>query len=126
MHLADLAAVLAVPALVWTISYVLLAREFGRWNLLKVKIHESGHYTLAETLFYYSHFLRELPIDTLLACAVLWTYSVAGPRVLGMVGAAPALPLILGSFLLIVFGGSLSEDTGPKSSFMFSGMIAVS
>ncbi len=69
---------LIIPGIVWALSYLLLVREFGRWNLSGLPVHESGKYTLLQTVLYYSHFMRELPIDTLYAFAILWTYSAAG------------------------------------------------
>jgi hypothetical protein len=107
--LLNLAPIFAIPAIVWLVSYLLLAREFRTWNLLAVRIHESGKYTLAETVLYYDHFLRELPIDTLLACAILWSYSVAGFLVRENVSDARIPRLFLGIFLIIVFYGSVAS-----------------
>jgi len=108
-------ALLAVPVTFWVVSYLVLAREFRTRNLLQVRIHESGRYTLAETVLYYSHFLRELPLDTLFAWAVLWTYSAAGIKLRGSLPDAGFLRFAPGVFLAFVFGGSLLS-VGLKSS----------
>lgn len=55
------------PAAVLVGSYVLLAIHHGVWNLFPVVVHENGRYTLTETIFYFRHFVRELPVNTLIA-----------------------------------------------------------
>ena len=98
-----------IPALVWLISYLVLAAEFKTWRLGPLKVHETGKYTLRETVFYYNHFLRELPIDTLLAGAIAWSYAAGGAS---MDSVAPArfqwfyLPA-MAVFLAWVFAGSI-------------------
>lgn len=67
-----------IPLLIWGLSYFYLARYHRRWNLLRVPIHESGRYTLLETVFYFNHFLRELPIDLFYAAAMAWALRALG------------------------------------------------
>jgi len=55
-------ACFAVPALVLLASYAWLALDHGTLLLWGVVVHESGRYTLGETILYFSHFLREVPI----------------------------------------------------------------
>lgn len=76
---------LGVPALVLAGSYALIALRQGTWNLFPVLIHESGRYTLTETIFYFRHFVRELPVNTLVAIALgilgcLHSPLIAGDR----------------------------------------------
>lgn len=61
---------LGCPALVLVASYTLLALRHHAWNLFPVIIHEEGRYTLTETLLYFRHFVRELPVNTLIATAL--------------------------------------------------------
>lgn len=58
---------LGCPAAVLMGSYVLLAVQHGVWNVFPVVVHENGRYTLTETIFYFRHFVRELPVNTLIA-----------------------------------------------------------
>ena len=44
-------------------AYCWLAVDHGSPWLWNVAIHESGRYTLGETVFYFGHFLREIPTD---------------------------------------------------------------
>jgi hypothetical protein len=66
---------LSVPALVLLASYVWLALDHGTPLLWNVLVHESGRYTFGETVFYFSHFLREVP--TVVAYA-LFLLGVSG------------------------------------------------
>ncbi len=61
------AILLGGPAAVLLGSYVLLAVHHGVWNVFPVVVHENGRYTLTETIFYFRHFVRELPVNTLIA-----------------------------------------------------------
>ncbi len=54
---------ITLPLVLIAGSYAWLAIEHGTWALWTSVVHESGSYTLGETIFYYEHFLRELPID---------------------------------------------------------------
>lgn len=107
MSTVNVALIFIAPVLVWVVSYLLLVREFRTWNLLPLMIHESGAHTLSQTVFYYDHFLRELPIDTLLASAILWSYSaLAIPSGYALLDAS-VWRLGLGLFLMAVLWGSL-------------------
>ena len=111
--------ILGLPVLVWALSYMYLVAEFRTWDLRDVKVHETGRYTLTETIFYYNHFLRELPIDALLALAVLWSYSAAGLRLPARLGpdqqawSAAALAV----FLVVVVTGSIRR-VGLRATLM--------
>jgi hypothetical protein len=73
-----IALCLSVPAAVLTGAFIWLAidhRAFGLWNVV---VHESGRYTLGQTVFYVSHFLREIP--TVLAMA-LFIVSTSNARI---------------------------------------------
>lgn len=101
--------VLLVPLGIWLASYVYLARFHRRWNLLRVKVHESGKYTLLGTVFYFDHFLREVPVDTMYVLAIYWAYTSIGPpgpEAIGLTSSAPLFQVGLVVFLIAVFVGS--------------------
>ncbi|HET6847194.1 MAG TPA: hypothetical protein VFH29_10200 [Anaerolineales bacterium] len=102
-----LVAMAGIPVVIWLASYVLLSREVGRWNLSGMKIHENGKYTLIQTVFYYSHVLRELPHDTLMALAILWSYASIGIRLPTVFPDRHIAWLALGLFVLWIVVGSL-------------------
>ena len=52
MHLPPMVLNPGIPALVWLVSYLVLAAEFKTWRLGPLKVHETGKYTLRETVFY--------------------------------------------------------------------------
>lgn len=61
-------------------SYVWLAFAHETVRLAHVIVHESGRYTLAQTIFYFSHFLREIPVDIVMALfAVAAFEQLIGP-----------------------------------------------
>ncbi len=64
------ALLFGVPAAVLAGSYGFLAARHQTWNLFPVVVHENGQRTLLETIFYFRHFLRELPVCVFLAAAV--------------------------------------------------------
>ncbi|NIM96451.1 MAG: hypothetical protein GTO18_22350 [Anaerolineales bacterium] len=68
--------VLGIPLAVWICSYLYLSRYYKKWNLMNVKVHETGNYTLLQTIFYFNHFLREIVIDTLYVLCIFWVCTV--------------------------------------------------
>lgn len=66
-----LLACFAVPAVVLAACYAWLAADRGTLWLWDVVVHESGRYTLAQTVLYFGHFLRELPTDLAYALFLL-------------------------------------------------------
>ena len=59
-------------------SPLLVGGAAALWNVV---IHESGRYTLGETVLYHSHFLREIAVDLSMALFILAAASGAGlPR----------------------------------------------
>ncbi|MGE0126737.1 MAG: hypothetical protein AB7U82_01435 [Blastocatellales bacterium] len=54
---------LLTPLAILAFAYVWLAIDHGAPWLWEVNVHESGRYTLRETIFYFNHFLREIPVD---------------------------------------------------------------
>lgn len=64
--------VLGPPILIWLVSYIYLAFYHKGLNLFNINIHESGKYTLTQTIFFVDHFLRELLIDTFFVFCAYW------------------------------------------------------
>ncbi len=48
-------------------AYAWLAVEHGRVTLWSTPVHESGERSLSQTVLYFDHFLREVPVDVALA-----------------------------------------------------------
>lgn len=104
-----------LPALAFAGSYVWLAVDNGQWNLWPVVVHESGRYTLAGTVFYFSHFLREVP-----------TVLAYGLFLLGMSGAtrgtlvprnrARYLVLVAALLLVVVAFWAAARSDGLRSA----------
>ncbi|MCA9727033.1 MAG: hypothetical protein R3E12_12500 [Candidatus Eisenbacteria bacterium] len=64
------AIALAVPVVTLCGSYLYLTRLHGTWRLFSSVVHEDGRRTLLQTIFYFEHFLREVPVSAFLAIAV--------------------------------------------------------
>jgi hypothetical protein len=103
-----IAACLGIPAAVLLASWVWLALEHQTLGLWGVVVHESGRYTLGETIFYFGHFLREVPIAIAYA---LFLLSASGSATLDgpdrdRRGTSPARwAFLLGAGVLV--GGTL-------------------
>jgi hypothetical protein len=57
-----LALCFGVPAAILAASYLWLVLDHGTLLLWNVIVHESGRYTFGQTVLYFGHFLREVPI----------------------------------------------------------------
>jgi hypothetical protein len=68
-----------VPAATLLGAYMWMAHDHGTPWLLGVVVHENGRYTLAETMLYGRHFLRELPISGLYAAVSVGSFASYGP-----------------------------------------------
>jgi hypothetical protein len=97
------------PLLVLACAYAWLAWDHRTLWLFGTVVHEGGRYTLAETVLYARHFLRELPVAVLYAAAPAAAASAYGPRAT----TAPS-PLVRGAALLaaaLVVGGAWVETS---------------
>ena len=65
------AGCIALAMLVLVACYAWLAAEHRTIALWDVIVHESGRYTLGETVLYFAHFLREVPTDIAYALFLL-------------------------------------------------------
>jgi hypothetical protein len=59
-----------LAVLVLAAAYGAMTWEHGTALLWNVTVHEDGHRTLAQTLFYFEHATRELPLDLLLGVVI--------------------------------------------------------
>lgn len=70
---------LSIPVLTLSLSYLFLAIEHNNFNLLFVKVHESGKYTLIETILYFDHFSREMLICIVTAFSFSISFYLFAP-----------------------------------------------
>lgn len=85
---------LAIPLSLLAGAYIWLGLVHRTWNLWGETVHESGRYTLGQTIFFFRHFLREIPID--LAMGLICAAAVTGahptrqrrPMLAGLAGLA--------------------------------------
>ncbi len=73
------AALLLLPCLALAGAYLWMVRMYGRWDLWGVIVHESGLYTLGQTIFFISHFCREWPVKLVYLAAGLCLFRSAHP-----------------------------------------------
>ena len=93
--------------LLWAACYFYLAAYYRRWNISGINIHESRNRNLVKTIFFFNHFLREVPVDTLYVLAALWSIKTALPGLI--LAGEKAWPALLGMFLAFMiasFSGS--------------------
>ena len=103
------------PAVILAAAYAWLSIDHGTPALWSVIVHESGRYTLGQTVLYFHHFLREIP--TVVAMS-LFVAAVGGPAVATPVRAVLRLRggllaagiLIAGSITLVCL------ESGPRAA----------
>ena len=106
------AGCIALAMLVLVACYAWLAAEHRTIALWDVIVHESGRYTLGETVLYFAHFLREVPTDIAYALFLLGAGGgvarvsdatrPAEPgraRLVGWVALAAAVLLVVGALV---------------------------
>lgn len=100
-----------LPLLSACIAYLWMIRMYGQVNLWSVLVHESGKYTLAQTIFFTSHFCREWPVK-LVYLLIGWTLfraynppaalapgQASRARTLGFVSLAATVLLLVTTFV---------------------------
>ena len=102
-----LAVCFGLPTAVIAGSYLWLAVERGTPFLWNVVVHESGRYTLGGTVFYFGHFLREVPTVVAYSLFLMGVSgqvdaggSFASPRAVGLTALIFALTLVTGALLV--------------------------
>lgn len=102
------------PLFILFISYSYLAYEQGTPFFFNAHIHESGTYTLLETVFYFDHFIREIPVSVLTACVVAISFYLFSPLPLHdccrMVSVRKFTVPFLFFFLIVVIAGALLKN----------------
>jgi len=105
--LAGWAGVLGSAGLL-VVSYVVIAAYSSEAWLWPVIVHESGDRTLAQTVLYYEHAARELPLDLLLGAVIGGAARFALP---GRVGGRPVriglLAVLTAGVAAVIIGGTL-------------------
>lgn len=103
---------LGIPATVLLACYLWLAVEHGTLWLWPVVVHESGRYTFGQTVLYWSHFLREVPV---VAAYVLFLLGVSGAvpgdATGGLRVGGRAAVILLGGGVVLVAGALLATAT---------------
>jgi hypothetical protein len=116
------ATCLAIPLAVLVTAYAWLALEHGTLLLWHVVVHESGRYTLGETVLYFGHFLREVPIAVAYALFLLTASGRTELGGRGPVSAGACAPSSVWVFLLgaaALVGVALlvtARQAGPASA----------
>jgi len=117
MKFEKLKLLLLLPLLTYVISYMYLALYHAKPLIFDIIVHEGGTYTLLQVIFYASHFLGHVPVQTMLAFLFTGAYlcmtgSQATPYSKNTVWM---LFIALASFLILSFILSLTmfgfEDT---------------
>lgn len=90
-----------VPVLVLAGAYLWLAWDHRTLWLFGAVVHEGGAYTLAETLLYARHFLRELPVAVIYAAAPAAAAAAYGPRATTAPSARVRVVALLAATLLV-------------------------
>lgn len=74
-----MAILFGTPSLLVLGAYVWLALDHGTLRLFPAVVHESGDYTLLQTILYFRHVIRELPITLLYAISSVAAFKIYGP-----------------------------------------------
>lgn len=102
------------PLFILFISYSYLAYELGTPFFFNAHIHESGTYTWLETVFYFDHFVREIPVSVLTAGMVAISFYLFSPLPLHdcrrMVSIRKFTVPFLLLFLIVVIAGALLKN----------------
>lgn len=107
-----------LPVGILLASYAWLGWDHGTAWVLPVVVHENGRYTLAETIAYWRHFLRELPVAGLYALSVVAAVRGYGPA--SRRGPAPWVRV-----LAAVGAGALVCAAGVATSVQWGSDVAV-
>ena len=69
----------ALPAFVMACAYAYLSVRHNTLWVFDTVVHENGRYTLLETIFYFGHFMWEVPIKALYALFLVGLFYWLGP-----------------------------------------------
>lgn len=88
--------------LVFLASYCFLSHVHRKWNVFPVIVHENGKYTLLQTIFYFDHVLREMPIAILMSLSLAIAFYLHSPLTKSKMEPV-AKRIYRNSFLLTIF-----------------------
>lgn len=116
---AAIATLLGFPVALVSLAYLWLAADNGTLWLFPVIVHESRRYSLTDTLLYFRHFLREIPITVLYAAASVGAFRAYGPTsIRGVRGTwALWLPCLLSALLVVTAGMQTVREWGTDVAF---------
>ena len=102
-------------------AYAWLAFEHDSWALWRVIVHESGRYTLGQTVFFFRHFLREVPIDVAMGlfCAAAVGSAELAARRRPVAGAAALLAIGLVVLGFVVAAGEEGSREAVRDLLQF-------
>ncbi len=108
-----------LPATIVGFAYLCLAIEHGTLWLFPVVVHENGRYSLTETVFYFRHFLREIPIDIIYGLSSVGAMRTYGPAaVLAEPGArSPWPPVVCAAVILAIAWIGSAREWGHRVAF---------
>lgn len=109
------------PVIVIFISYIYLSLEYKSLFIFSSKVHESGKYTLVQSMMYFDHFTREIPVSVMNALSVSVSFYLFAP----VHGVSLSFPkkvfyitlIFLVSFLFFVVSGAVYKN-GFQSFFL--------
>jgi hypothetical protein len=105
---------LGLPVVLLAGAYVWLALEHHTWNLWQVIVHESGRYTLGQTVFFFRHFLREVPVDVAMGLFCAAAVAAAEPATQRRPPAGAAAILAVG-FIALAFVLAAGEESSREA-----------
>lgn len=100
-----------VPVATLSVAFAAICISTGTWAPWDRVVHEDGHRTLLQTIFYFEHTVRELPLDAMLALAAASAFAFHFPPTpAGRAGRRSAVAeLALTLVLLAMVVGALRD-----------------
>lgn len=99
----------AIPAVLLIGAYIHMAFRYQSFWLFNTIVHERGKYTLLEVIFYFRHFIWELPMKTIYAFLLVGSFFYFGnPRSDNKSAPAGLIPyhnIVISGLLVLIVGG---------------------
>jgi hypothetical protein len=107
-------ALLATGVGVLAVSFAIIVAKLGALAVWNIPAHEDGIRTFGDTVLYFEHAIRELPLDVVLGVTIGGALSFAMPLAPRRM---PRRYLVALAFLLFVMFAGALHDVGPKAAF---------